>query len=104
MAGEAHCHPDQDHIDDIRRIVARPWWRSGWGTCGCLHPRHHEEGCRWRLDPDHRVQLAAATILDPFPAPRLAPDHECEVLGRIHTEPGYAARVAAWISSGRAGA
>lgn len=81
---------------------ARPWWRPGWGGCGCQHPRRHEDGCRWHLDPDHRVTRAAAVIVDALPAPRLSLDREYELICQIRTEPGYARRVAHWITSRRA--
>jgi hypothetical protein len=93
---------DQQHIDDIRRIVARPWWRPGYGGCGCESPRRHEPGCLWNLDPDHRIHLAMQTVVDGFPAPRLSPDRECEVLARIHADKSYARRVYDWITSKRA--
>jgi hypothetical protein len=55
------------------------------------------------LDPDSRIQLAAATALDPFPAPRLSPEREAQVLAQVHEDREYAARVHHWIASGRAG-
>lgn len=74
----------------------------GYGLCGCLDPRRHQEGCRWRLDPDHRVVLAAETVVDGFPAPRLSPDTECAILARIHADREYARRYADWITTRRA--
>lgn len=86
----------------MTRPARRPWWRLGWGGCGCEHPRRHEQGCGWSLDPDSRVKLAMATVVDGFPAPRLSLEREFEVIVEVHQDKDYARRVADWISSGRA--
>lgn len=74
------------------------------GLCGCERPGWHERGCLWGLDPEHRVQLAAALALDPFRAPQVDPDAECRLLARVHADVDYARRVAAWITSAGAAA
>lgn len=71
---------------------------TGNGLCGCQDPRRHEDECLWRLGPQRRVLVAAATVVDPFRAPQVDPDAECVLLARIHLDVDFARRVSAWIS------
>lgn len=80
---------EQNHIDEVRAIV-----RAYGPLCGC-ETRHHEQGCRWQLDADSLDLLHQQLLVDPFPAPRMDPDDQIDLLVRVHADPQYAAAVLA---------
>ena len=77
--------------------MTRAHHRPGWGNCGCQRPTDHEPGCRWSLDPERRVRLSAAIVVDGIPAPRMSPEDENQLIVRVRSDRAYARRVLAWF-------